>query len=299
MNYFTKRNIKTIKKSITKKNFKKEFKKDLKNKYSAKLLLKNSFLYASKKINGKDLLDYTKNNQVLNKSPCIMNNMSWFGSYKVAKSYQTHETHLYQWKIKQKTLLLTTNPQNKHFFKSLFLNNTKVKLVPAIELSREDIKKLNKNSDFSNSNLYPYVNMSLNERAYYEFCFVFGYISIQEQYEFMKFLKYLLEKKIITMKTRSGQSILKKLFIKINYYRLSHLFHSKKNNNRLSFYDLDKHAVLNVCKLVKANRIPISGIYQGNNDSFWFPNLVIYKMNIEETILFQPHENLIYDKMVE
>lgn len=294
MNHFTKRNFlinKSNKNSITKKNRKKD--------YSTKILLKNSFLYASKKIDGKDLLDYTKKNQVLNKSPCIIHNMSWFGSYKVAKSYQTYETHLYQWKIKQKCLLLIINPQNKHFFQSLFLNNAKVKLVPAIELSSEDIKKLNKNSDFSNSNLYPYINMSLNERAFYEFCFVFGYISIQEQYEFMKFLKYLLEKKIITMKTRSGQSILKKIFIKINYYRLSHLFYSKKDNNRLSFYDLDRYAVFNVCKLVKANRIPISGIYQGNNDSFWFPNLLIYKMNIEETILFQPHKNLIFDKMVE
>lgn len=295
MKHFTKRNFKTIKKTITQKNLKKDFKK----KYSAKILLKNSFLYASKKIDGKDLLDYTKKNQVINKSPCIIDNMSWFGSYKVAKSYQTHETHLYQWKIKQKSLLLVMNPQNKHFFQSLFLNNTKVKLVLAIELSKEDIQKLNTNNDFSLSSVHPYVNMSLNERAYYEFCFVFGYMSIQEQYEFMKFLKYLLEKKLITMKTRSGQSILKKLFIKINYYRLSHLFHSKKDNNRLSFYHLDRYAVLNVCKLVKSNRIPVSGIYQGNSDSFWFPNLVIYKMNIEETILFQPHENLVYDKMVE
>ena len=85
----------------------------------------------------------------------------------------------------------------------------------------------------------------------------------------------------------------------MKYYQLSHLFYSKKENNRLSFYDLDKHAVLNVCKLVKANHLPISGIYQGNTDSFWFPNLIFYKMNIEETILFQPHETLIYDKMVE
>jgi hypothetical protein len=63
---------------------------------------------------------------------------------------------------------------------------------------------------------------------------------------------------------------------------------------------MDKHAVFNICKLLKAKHLlAISGIYQGNNDSFWFPNLVIYKMNIEETILFQPHENLIFDKIVE
>jgi hypothetical protein len=141
--------------------------------------------------------------------------------------------------------------------------------------------------------------MNISERAYYEFCFAFGYLSIEEQYKFMKLLKYLLEKKIIVMETRSGQSILKKLFIKINYYRLSHLFYSFKENNRLSFYQLDKHAVFNVCKLINANHLPISGIYQSNNNSFWFPNLLFYKMNIEETILFEPHENLIFEKMVE
>ena len=230
MHNYSKRKLKILKKSNTKKNLKNQKnqknQKNFKKIYSVKKLLKNSFLYASKSVNGKDLLDYTKKNEILMKEPCIIHNMSWFGSYKVAKSYQTHETHLYQWKIKQNSLLLTINSQNKGFFQSLFLNNTKVKLTPAIELSKEDIRKIILINNLSY--LHPYVNMNLNERAYYEFCFVFGYISIVEQFKFMKFLKYLLEKKIITMETRSGQSILKKIFIKINYYRLSHLFYSNK-----------------------------------------------------------------------
>ena len=104
MNNLTKRNnlTKSNKKSNTKKN-QKYFKKF---KYNTKKLFKNKFLYASKKMNGQDLLEYTKKNQIINKEPCILNNISWFGSYNVAKSYQTHEKHLYQLKIKKDSLLL-------------------------------------------------------------------------------------------------------------------------------------------------------------------------------------------------
>jgi len=296
MNNVTKRNIhKKEKKTKTKKNKKYQ---NNKKKYISKKLLKNSFLYASKRVNGKDLLDYTKQNQIINKKPCVLNNISWFGSYEVAKSYKTHETHLYQWKIKKNTSLFLINETNKKFFQYLFLNTTnKIELSLSIKLTKENIKMLNENSN--KIKIHPYINMSINEKAYYEFCFVFGYITIDEQFKFMKFLKYLLEKKIIIMNMRDGNSILKKLFIKMNYYHLTHLFYSKKENNRLSFYDLDKHAVYNICRLVKSNHLPISGIFQANNNSFWFPNLLFYKMNIEETILFQPHETLIYDKMIE
>ena len=141
--------------------------------------------------------------------------------------------------------------------------------------------------------------MNTNQCAYYEFCFVFGYLTIQEQYQFILLLKYLLEKKIIVMNTRDGKSILNKLFIKLHYYQLSHLFANKTKYNRLSFYDLDRHAVLNVCKLVKAKKKNIAGLYQENTKSFWFPNLLIYKMNIEETILFHPHKNLVFYKQIE
>ena len=78
------------------------------------------------------------------------------------------------------------------------------------------------------------------------------------------------------MNTRDGKSILNKLFIKLHYYQLSHLFANKTKYNRLSFYDLDRHAVLNVCKLVKAKKKNIAGLYQENTKSFWFPNLLIY-----------------------
>jgi hypothetical protein len=282
-----KRDYKKEKQNKTKKNV-----SNLKKKPSVKTLQKNSSLYASKKFDGEELLEFTKNNEFKTKKSCLQDNLSWFGSYKVAKSYQTHETKLYKWKIKKPTHLLIMNEKNDAYFHSLFLTTQRVHLTPSIVFPKNKLDHIKYE--------HPYLNMNTNERAYYEFCFVFGYLTIEEQYEFMLLLKYLIEENIIEMNTRNGKSILNKLIIKIDYYKLSHvLFSNKKKNNRLSFYDLDKHAVLNVCKLLKTNNINISGLYQANTNSFWFPNLIVYKMNIEETILFNPHHNLVFDKLVE
>ena len=262
---------------------------------SLKLLNTNSSLYASKIYPGNELLTFTKNNEIKKKQPCLLENVSWFGSYKIAKSYQTHQTKLYKWKIKKQTKLLIMNAKNADFCRSLFLQNNKtdINLIPSISLyhSNDNTNKINYD--------HPYLLMNTNERAYYEFCFVFGYLTIEEQYKFMNLLKYLLENQFMEMKMRNGKSILNKLWMKINYYNLSHMFAKKQKYNRLSFYDLDKHAVLNVCKLVKSNNINISGLFQENTTSFWFPDLVVYKMDIEETILFNPHHNLLFDKLVE
>lgn len=290
MNSSTKRHFKNKNKnkngSKTKKNHKK---------YSIHKLIKKSFIFASKSVNGQDLLDYTTKNEHLMKNPCILNNINWFGNYQVAKQYLTHENHLYKWILKKNASLLITNKHNYSFFRSLFLNNKEIKLSCSLELTIEKINKIFKKKDID----HPYLNMNQNERAFYEFCFVFGYISMEEQYQFLKLIKKLLKKNLVEMKTRDGKSILKKIFIKMYYYQVSHFFYPKKENNRLSFYDLDKHAILNVCKLVKSRNLPIAGIFQEDNGSFWFPDLIFYKMNIEEIILFQPHQYLIFDKMVE
>ena len=115
----------------------------------------------------------------------------------------------------------------------------------------------------------------------------------------MKLVKYLVENNYIKIDNRSGDSILTKVNYKINYYRVSHLISSKKMNNRLSIYLFDKYAIMNFCKLLRENKIDISGVYQKNDTSFWFPNFIVYKMNIQEYILFNPHKNLKYEKMVE
>ena len=66
-----------------------------------------------------------------------------------------------------------------------------------------------------------------------------------------------------------------------------------------SFYDFDKHAIMNLCKIIHENKMNISGVYQKNDKSFWFPDLVVYRMNIQEYILFNPQDDIVYDKLIE
>ena len=85
----------------------------------------------------------------------------------------------------------------------------------------------------------------------------------------------------------------------MGYYKITSLLKKKDKLNRLSFYNFDKHAIMNLCKIVNNTKYDISGVYQKNDTSFWFPNLLVYKMNIQEYILFNPHHNLVYDKLIE
>lgn len=254
---------------------------------SLKILRIGYPLYASKKYKGDELLAYQKKAENEAHDSCLLDNSSWFGDYDVAKSYKTKDTQLYKWKTKKITKLLNISAQNAAYFKQLF-ENTKSKLIPTITLSEKQIHKIKYD--------HPYIKMTSNEKAYYEFCFAFGYISAKEQVEFMKLIKFLIAEKFITMLTREGKSVATKMEIKIDYYRLNHVFVKNTTLNRLSFYHLDKHAIMNLCKCVSKE---ISGVYQKNVKSFWFPDFVVYKMNIQEYILFNPHHNLIFDKEIQ
>ena len=247
-------------------------------------------LYASKKYKGHEILDYTKKAELKFKNKCLLDNSSWFGNLEIAKSYKKKNTHIYKWKIKKTTNLFTINCKNENFLKNIF-SNKNIKLTPVIKLTQKQIKIINYS--------HPYLQMTNNERAYFEFCFAFGYITLKEQYEFMKLIKYLIENKFIEINSREGKSIIKKINLKIKYYCLVKIFTKKKKYNRLSFYNFDKYAILNLCRLVNNKKYNIDGVYQKNDKSFWFPDFIIYKMNIKEYILFNPHHNLIYDKMIE
>jgi len=258
---------------------------------SLKLLKIGYPLYASKKHEGDKLLEYKMNAEKKAKDHCLLDNSSWFGDLNVAKSYKKKDTQIYKWKINKPTYLLNINKENEVFINHLF-NNSKIDLTPTINLTEEQLKKI----DYE----HPYINMNKNEKALYEFKFAFGYITLKEQYEFLKLVSYLIKNKFIKLDTRDGKSILKKLDLKINYYRISHFLSKKEKYNRLSFYLFDKYAIMNLCKLVYNKRdYKISGVYQKNDTSFWFPDLVVYKMNIQEYILFNPHHNLVYDKLIE
>ena len=257
---------------------------------SLRVLKKSYPLYASKKYEGATILEYNKNEEVKYHDKCLMQNSSWFGDLIVAKSYKTKDTHIYRWKTKKVTKLLNINSVNDSFIDNIF-KNSKTKLIPTVNFTKDEINKIK----FDHS----YLNMSTNDRALYEFKFCFGFITVEEQYEFMKLIEYLIENKFIEIKRRDGGSILNKIKIKINYYKVSSFLGKKEKNNRLSFYDFDKHAIMNLCKIVNNKKYNISGVYQKNNKSFWFPNFIVYKMDIQEYILFDPQDNLVYDKLIE
>lgn len=279
----TKQNKTTNGKNKTKKN-------NMSKNCSLRTLNTGYPLYASKQYEGSTILEYNKQQELKYHDKCLMINSSWFGDLDVAKSYKTKNTHIYRWKTKIPIKLLNNNMQNEEFIKNIF-KTTLVKLMPTIKLTKEQINKINY--------VHPYLNMSNNEKALYDFQFCFGFITVKEQYEFMKFVKYLIENKFVEIKRRDGKSILNKLNIKMNYYKVASLLGKKEKMNRLSFYDFDKHAIMNLCKITNNNKYKISGVYQKNDTSFWFPDFIVYKMNIQEYILFDPQDNLVYDRLIE
>jgi hypothetical protein len=247
-------------------------------------------LYGAKnKDIGDKILDFTKKNEDKKKEQCLYDNISWFGDLQQAKHYDTADTLIFKWEAKKELHLVNTNKTNQVFFNNLFLNSN-ITLSPSI--------KINKNKIDSKYN-HPFLKMTNNQKAYYEFAFAFGYISVEEQYLFMKLLYNLIQDKIININMRNGQSIASKLYSKIKYYSL-YPFSKQEMNNRLSFYELDKFALVNLCLLLKnTNKYhQIDGVYQKNVSSFWFPDFLIYKMNIQEYILFSPHKSLKYDRIV-
>ena len=257
---------------------------------SLKILKINYPLYASKSYEGSSILEYNKSEELKYNDKCLMQNSSWFGDLNVAKSYKTKDTKIYKWKIKKITNLLNINEKNQEFLNNIF-KKTKIPLIPTIHLNKEQINKIN----YEN----PYLQMNTNEKALYEFKFCFGFITVREQYEFMKLIKYLIENNFLDVKRRDGKSILSKLNLKISYYKVASLLGKKEKLNRLSFYDFDKHAIMNLCKIVNNANHKISGVYQKNDTSFWFPNFIVYKMDIQEYILFNPQDNLEYDTSYE
>lgn len=264
--------------------------KNIANNPSLKILKVGYPLYASKKYEGSTILEYNKAQELKYHDKCLTQNSSWFGDLPVAKSYKTADTHIYKWTAKKVIKLLNINRVNESFIRNLF-ETTKKKLIPTIRLTREQLKKINYQHD--------YLKMNTNERALYEFKFCFGLLSLKEQHNFMTFIKYLLENNIVEIKRRDGKSILTKINIKINYYKVASFLGSIEKLNRLSFYEFDKHAIMNLCKIVNNGKYNISGVYQKNDTSFWFPDFIVYKMNIQEYILFNPQDNLVYDKMIE
>ena len=64
--------------------------------------------------------------------------------------------------------------------------------------------------------------------------------------------------------SRHNTSLLDKINKKIKFYNL-YPYGKKIKTNRISLYELNKHVLVNLCKIID----DIDGIYQPNTNSFW------------------------------
>jgi hypothetical protein len=249
--------------------------------YDLKTLTKNFLLYGAKNKNlGFNILDYTRKNEKNKKQHCIYENISWFSGLEQAKHYKGKDDEIFKWNVDKKLNLIKITENNKFFFKKIFLS-TKKNLKPVINIKPKYISKINYQ--------HPFLKMNNKKKALYEFEFIFGYISLKEQYEFLLLIKYLIQNKFIDILSRHNTSLLPLINKKIYFYKL-YPFGKKENLNRISLYEMNKNSLLNLCKLL--NKYNIDGVYQPNHNSYWYPDLVVYHMNIEEFILFSPHTEL-------
>jgi hypothetical protein len=196
-------------------------------------LVKGHPIYAAKNFDGEAILKYTKEQEEKSKDKCLYTNISWFGDLKQAQIYKTSKTKIYKWLIKKNTKLLMMNRENEKFFEHYF-KNYKGELVTTINLKTNEINKARKSLKDTDID-YAYLDMTQNEKAYFEFAFAYGYITVDKQYEFMRLIKFLIQNKIIDIKKRDGSSIIDKINIKINYYFLLNKLNRHKKNNRLSY----------------------------------------------------------------
>lgn len=240
-------------------------------------------LYASKKKkHGLKILDYTRKNKEKHKTHCIYNNITWFTPSLVeAKKYKKSEYGVYKWDVVNKTRLIKIIGQNYEFFKNLFIN-TKYNIKPFINIESRQISKIEYD--------HPFLKMKNNEQAFYEFEFIFGYISLTKQYEFILFIKYLVENKFIELLSRYNTSLIVKIYRFILNYNVNKIS-KREGMNRITLYPIVKNCILNLCTML--NNKNIDGIYQPNINSFWYPKVIPeYSYSIEEYILFSPHSNL-------
>jgi hypothetical protein len=253
-----------------------------------KILQKGDSLYGAKnKSLGLKILDYTRSQEIKKHRHCIYENISWFAGLEQAKHYKGKNDEIFDWSIRKQLKLITITEKNNTFFKNLFLK-TKKNISPFIKISKEHNSKI----DYD----HPFLKMSNKEQALYEFGFIFGYISLKEQYEFLLLIKHLIKNNYINILSRHNTSLLPKINKKINFYKL-YPFGKKNNLNRISIYDINKQSVLNLCVMLY-DKYGIDGVYQPNTNSYWYPDLIVYHMNIEEFILFSPHTELKIESIV-
>jgi hypothetical protein len=265
---------------------------------SVKVLPLNFSLYGAKEHTGKEILKYTRKNsekqKTKTKTKCIRENVSWFGNYERAMYEYTQNlnsnTHLNTWKITTPTSLVVVNERNRGFFEQLF-SVTSHKLTSCISTHIPH-----------DASSHPYWKMNNTERCLYEFQFIYGYLSLKEQYEFLLLLKSLLDKKYLKLDKKKS-FILENIGKVIRYYEADTAITNKHNNskyeyasrrkmNHLPVYAFEPTILVNICKLFDEQGYSnMAGLYVPRQTSFWilFSNAV---NNVEEYILFRPYQVL-------
>ena len=230
-----------------------------------------SVLYAAKSYKGDEIIEHTREIDKKYGGKCNYDAISWFGSLQVAKRYLIFSTQIYKWRVFKPCSLVMVVHSNDGFFEKVF---------------REYSGNLR--SFMTDKNVYrirgnhEYLGMTENERCYYEFKFIFGYMTVGEQYRFLVLLEHFGMKESFY-----------KILGAIKYFEFAGLLYSGEMFNRISFYELDKHVVLNVCKCLHG--MGYEGLYQKKGThSFWYPSFIPYSENMEEYILFNPSRVLEY-----
>ena len=255
---------------------------------SIKNLHKGFKLYGAKSYNPKSMFEYQEKKKKQYNNNCVKDSFSWFGNYDVAYKYSLKDkkSTIYEFKTKMPTNLVNLNMKNKDYFKKLFTNTDK-ELKPLIHIKKNEIENIHYD--------HKYLNMSIKEQAYYEFCFCFGYITLTEQYDFLGLIKYLIIEKMIDMTRRDGGSLLGKIDLRLAYYKVNHIFSHDKDNtmyNRMSIYSLDVNSISNLCSILPKY---IAGAHYGHHASYWYPS-IINKTDLEEFIIFNPSKTLMWYK---
>ena len=242
-------------------------------------------VYGSKKYKGDEIITYTREMEKKTGSRCLIETISWFGSLHGAKLYTSYSTQIYQWRVfKPFALVVVGRAENAGFFEKVF-RNYDGQLVSLI--SDANIQQLKKFGLVDGH--HPYLDMTVNERCLYEFKFIFGYLTLREQYQFLLLFTYFDTKNVFDY----GASLVK-VYASMKYFELNAAgVDDLGTGNRISFYEIDKHVVNNVCKCVSG----YEGLYQRKSiRSFWYPSFIKYSKDMEEYILFNPSRVLTFKK---
>jgi hypothetical protein len=228
---------------------------------------------------------------------CLLDNLTWFADLKQAVQYVGNKTRIFKWKAKHPIKLLSVVPRNKKYFERLFHQTPKAKFYTLnVDPSKIPEEHLS----------HPYFSMKSNEQALFLFQFAFGYLSLDNQAEFIELIHDLIQEEALDLRGRKGGSIMPNVTTLRKYYQTGDEEYRSYPLNRISFYEVDRMAVLNLCmvsladgsarnKVTKGRQV-FDGLFVPQQKSFWFSNTEKERpMDLLEYAFFRPHEKLSFE----